>query len=183
MITKIEPETGAVARFQRMPLWQRGGLLLLPVALIGGGLTLANKDAPAPAAPPPPTVTAATPLVREVNEWDDYVGRFEASRSVEVRPRVSGAIVGVHFTDGATVQKGQLLFTIDARPFTAALAEARAGLASAQSELALAQSDLGRAERLVSVEAVSKSDVERLQTRVRAARASVAAAEARVRSR
>lgn len=188
MITRIEstegaPQSGALGRFRRLPLWQRGGLVLLPVALVAGGVSLANKDAPAVAAPPPPTVTAAAPLVREVNEWDDYVGRFEPSRSVEVRPRVSGAIVGVHFTDGAVVQKGQLLFTIDPRPFNAALAEARAGLASAQSELALAQSDLARAERLVSVEAVSKSDVERLQARVRAARAAVAAGEARVRSR
>ncbi|MGK6355043.1 efflux RND transporter periplasmic adaptor subunit [Sphingomonas sp. DT-207] len=189
MITRIEstdagePQPGTLGRFRRLPLWQRGGLVLLPVALVAGGVSLANKDAPTVAAPPPPTVTAATPLVREVNEWDDYVGRFEPSRAVEVRPRVSGAIVGVHFTDGAVVQKGQLLFTIDPRPFAAALAEARAGLASAQSELALAQSDLGRAERLVSVEAVSKSDVERLQARVRAARAAVAGAEARVRSR
>ncbi|MBL7599220.1 biotin/lipoyl-binding protein, partial [Escherichia coli] len=85
----------------------------------------------------------STPLVRDVNEWDDYVGRFEPSRAVEVRPRVSGAITGVHFTDGAIVQKGQLLFTIDQRPFAAALAEARAGLASAESDLALARSDLG----------------------------------------
>ena len=83
-------------------------------------------------------VTVAAPLEREINQWDDYVGRFEASRSVEVRPRVSGQVVGIHFTDGAIVQKGQLLFTIDARPFAASLAEARAGLASAQSDLALA---------------------------------------------
>nr|WP_227698791.1 efflux RND transporter periplasmic adaptor subunit [Sphingomonas hengshuiensis] len=166
-----------------MPGWQRGALLVLPVALVAGGVGLANRSAPAVAAPPPPTVTVATPLLRQINEWDDYVGRFEPSRTVEVRPRVSGAVVGVHFTDGAIVQKGQLLFTLDARPFAAALAEARAGLASSQSELALAQSDLGRAQRLVDVEAVSKSDVERLQARVRAANASVAAAQARVRAR
>lgn len=188
MITRIEsddtPRASVAGRFGRLPLWQRGSLVALPIALVAGGLVLANKDAPAAAAaPPPPVVTVATPLVREVNEWDDYVGRFEPSRSVEVRPRVSGAITGVHFTDGAVVRKGQLLFTIDPRPFTAALAEARAGLASAESDLALARSDLGRAERLVAAEAVSKSDVERLQARVRAAVAAVAAAQARVRSR
>lgn len=189
MISRIETESGGEqagvsARFKRMPVWQRGALVALPVALVAAGLGLASKDAPAAmAAPPPPVVTVATPLVREVNEWDDYVGRFEPSRAVEVRPRVSGAITGVHFTDGAVVRKGQLLFTIDQRPFAAALAEARAGLASAQSDLALARSDLSRAERLVSVEAVSKSDVERLQARVRAASAAVAAAQARVRSR
>lgn len=186
MITRIDPVTPDQADpspAPKRPLWQKAAVVALPVALVAGGIGLANRQAPALAAPPPPTVTVAQPLVREVNEWDDYVGRFEASRSVEVRPRVSGQVVGIHFTDGAIVQKGQLLFTLDARPLAAALAEARAGLATAQSDLALARSDLGRAERLVAAEAVSKSDVERLQARVRAANASVAAAQARVRAR
>jgi RND family efflux transporter MFP subunit len=187
MITRIDPvepdQSDSAAQPKRRPLWQKGAMVALPVLLIAGGMGLANRQAPALAAPPPPTVTVAQPLVRQVNEWDDYVGRFEASRSVEVRPRVSGQVVGIHFTDGAIVQKGQLLFTLDARPLAAALAEARAGLATAQSDLALARSDLGRAERLVAAEAVSKSDVERLQARVRAANASVAAAQARVRAR
>nr|WP_245646781.1 efflux RND transporter periplasmic adaptor subunit [Sphingomonas soli] len=188
MISKIEAPEGATpfsvgARFRKLSRWQKGGLLATPVALLVAGVTLAKNDAPAAAAPPPPTVTVAQPLAGQVNEWDDYVGRFEASRSVEVRPRVSGAVTAVHFTDGAVVAKGQLLFTIDSRPFAAALAEARAGLASAQSELALANADLGRANRLLDVEAVSKSDVDRLQARVRAASAAVAAAQARVRAR
>ncbi|MHA6720460.1 efflux RND transporter periplasmic adaptor subunit [Sphingomonas sp. RS6] len=176
--TERTPDAG-----KRMSRWQRGALVALPVALVAGGVAIFDRDSPAMAAPPPPVVTVAKPLVREVSEFDDYIGRFEPSRSVEVRPRVSGAIVGVHFKDGAVVQKGQLLFSIDPRPFAAALAEARAGLASAQSSFALAKSDLARAERLVDVEAVSKSDVEQLQARVRAASASVAAAEARVRAR
>jgi len=130
-----------------------------------------------------PMVTVAAPLERQINQWDDYVGRFEASRSVEVRPRVSGQIVGVHFTDGQIVRQGQLLFTIDARPFTAALAEARAGVATAQSELSLAETNLGRARRLLAEEAVSQSDVDRLTAAAQSARAALAAAQARVRSR
>lgn len=186
MITRIDPadpDQADPAPAPKRPLWQKAAVVALPVALVAGGIGIANRQAPALAAPPPPMVTVAQPLVREVNEWDDYVGRFEASRSVEVRPRVSGQVVGIHFTDGAIVKKGQLLFTLDSRPLAAALAEARAGLATAQSDLALARSDLGRAERLVAAEAVSKSDVERLQARVRAANASVAAAQARVRAR
>lgn len=188
MISRVETEetsrAGLSKRFRRLPFWQRAGVIALPIALVVGSTGIAFKGAPAaPAAPPPPVVTVAAPLVRDINEWDDYVGRFEASRAVEVRPRVAGAITGVHFTDGAVVRKGQLLFTIDPRPFTAALAEARAGLASAESDLALAHADLGRAERLVAVDAVSKSDLERLQARVRAATAAVAAGQARVRSR
>jgi RND family efflux transporter MFP subunit len=165
------------------PRWRKPALVLLPVAAVALGYTLIDRDAPAAAAPPPPTVTVSQPLVREVNEWDDYVGRFEPSRSVEVRPRVSGAVTAVHFTDGAIVRKGQLLFTIDSRPFAASLAEARAGLASAQSDVALARANLDRANRLVADDAVSKSDVDQLNARLRAATASLAAAQARVRSR
>jgi RND family efflux transporter MFP subunit len=187
MITKIE-ETGATeiaapGEARNGARWRRSALVALPLAALLGGLVIANREAPPPPAPPAPTVTVAQPLVRDVNQWDDYVGRFEASQTVEVRPRVSGQIVAVHFSDGQVVRKGQVLFTIDQRPFAAALAEARAGLASAQSDLALAQADLGRAQRLLDDQAVSRSEVDRLQARVRAAVAAVAAAQARVRSR
>jgi len=189
MLTRIEPEAGDIrgtrmVRFRSMPKWQRSSLLAAPIALlIAGGAILANDEAPAPPAPPPPTVTVSAPLVRDVTEWDEYIGRFEASQSVEVRPRVSGAITAVHFRDGEIVRQGQLLFTLDARPFAAALAEARAGLASARSDLVLAQADLGRALRLLEVEAVSRSDVDRLRARVQATQAALAGAEARVRAR
>jgi RND family efflux transporter MFP subunit len=188
MITKIVGEETAdskpvLARVRQLPRWQRGALVMVPVALAAAGLGLFNREPAAVAAPPPPVMTVAAPLVRQVSEWDEYIGRFEASRSVEVRPRVAGAITGIHFADGAYVRKGQLLFTIDARPFAAALAEARAGLGSAASELALARADLGRATRLLEVDAVSRSDVDRLTARVRSAEAALAAARARVRSR
>ncbi len=188
MMTNIEPDTGAakpgaVDRFRRLPLWQRGVAVLIPIALVAAVGVQLSRETPAAAAPPPPTVTVATPLVRAINEWDNYVGRFEASRSVEVRPRVAGAITAVHFTDGAVVRKGQLLFTIDPRPFAAALAEARAGLANAKSAVTLAEADLGRAERLLDIDGVSESDVDELRARVRATRAALAGAEARVRAR
>jgi len=170
-------------RFSTRPLWQRSALIAAPILLLAAGVTFLDGDNTAAAAPPPPMVTVAAPLEREINQWDDYVGRFEASRSVEVRPRVSGAITAVHFTDGAIVRQGQLLFTIDSRPFAAALAEARAGVATAQSELALAETNLGRARRLLAEEAVSQSDVDRLTAAAQSARAALAAAQARVRSR
>jgi RND family efflux transporter MFP subunit len=187
MITRIDTdganEVAAPDEARSGTRWRKGAFVAAPLALLLGGLVIANREAPPPPAPPVPTVTVAQPLVRDVNQWDDYVGRFEASRSVEVRPRVSGQITAVHFTDGQTVRKGQILFTIDPRPFAAALAEARAGLASAQSDLALARADLGRAQRLLDDQAVSRSEVDRLQARVRAAEAAVAGAQARVRSR
>ena len=177
----VAPEAPAPAPTPRRA--RRYAWLALPLAAAVGTGVLLNRGEPAAAAPPVPTVTVSAPLQREIAEWDDYVGRFEASRSVEVRPRVSGAITAVHFTDGAVVRPGQLLFTIDPRPFTAALAEARAGLATAQSDLALANANFARAQRLLADDAVSKSDIDQLSARVRAGSAAVAAAQARVRAR
>jgi len=163
--------------------WRRLAWIALVVAGVAiAWLFLRSGSAPA-AAPPMPVVTVATPLQQEVAEWDDYIGRFEASNSVEVRPRVSGQIVAVHFRDGDVVGKGQPLFTIDPRPYTAALAEAQAGVATARSDLLLARSDLDRALRLVEADAVAQSEIDRLRSRVTAAQASLAAAQARVRSR
>lgn len=170
-------------RFSERPLWQRSALVGGPIVALAAGAFFLGGEPSAIAAPAAPMVTIATPLERQINQWDDYVGRFEASRSVEVRPRVSGAITAVHFTDGALVRQGQLLFTIDSRPYAAALAEARAGVASAASDLMLAETDLGRATRLLAEEAVSRSDVDRITARVRAARAALAAAQARVQAR
>ena len=172
-----------IRKFRRLSRRQRISLLAAPLALLAGLAIVEFREAPVTAAPPTPTVTVASPLIRQISEWDDYSGRFEASKSVEVRPRVSGAIVAVHFTDGSVVHKGQLLFTIDSRPFVAALNEARAAVQGARSDLALAQADLGRATRLLEVDAVSRSDVDRLRARVQASQAALAAAQARVQSR
>lgn len=175
--------TGLRERFAGLAPWQRGGLALIVIALLVAAAVMLFDRPEATAAQAPPNVTVAQPLVREVSEWDDYVGRFAPSRTVEIRPRVSGAVTAVHFRDGAIVRKGQLLFTIDPRPFAAALAEARANVASARSAVALAQADLGRATRLIADEAVSAGEVDALRARVRASEAALAAAEARARSR
>jgi len=171
-----------VVEHRRSP-WRKLGW----IALIAGAIALAwyllgRSPVPA-AAPPPPVVTIATPLEREITEWAELIGRFEASRSVELRPRVSGQVTGVHFTDGQFVRAGQRLFTIDPRPYTAALAEAQAGIATTRSDLALARSDLERALRLVEDDAVSQSEIDALRARVAAGQAALAAAQARVRSR
>ncbi len=187
MLTKVTPDAGELtslgAKFSTRPLWQRAALVGSPLILLAAAATFWTSDPSPAAAPTAPTVTVAAPIERNVNQWDDYVGRFEASRSVEVRPRVSGAVVAVHFTDGAIVRQGQLLFTIDPRPFAAALAEARAGVATAQSELALAETNLGRGRRLVESGSVSQASVDQLIAKERSARAALAAAQARVQAR
>jgi len=187
MLSNVTPADGELKKLRvnlaARPMWQRAAIVGSPLVVLAAAVTLWNSDPSPAAAPPLPMVTVAAPLQQAINEWDDYVGRFEASRSVEVRPRVSGQIVSVHFTDGAIVQKGQLLFTIDPRPFAAALAEARASVASARAALTLADTNLGRARRLLEAEAVSQSDVDRLTAEVRSAQAALAAAQARVQSR
>lgn len=173
---RLPSRTGAKPTFLRAALLVAGLTTATACALF----LLPGKKSLAVSTVELPTVSVALPMQRTIVEWDDYVGRFEASRRVEVRPRVSGQIVGVHFKDGEIVQQGQLLFSIDSRPYQAAYAEAQAGLASATSELALARVDLARAQRLVGDSAISKSDIDQLQARVRAGTANVAGAQARV---
>jgi RND family efflux transporter MFP subunit len=100
------------------------------------------------AAPPPPAVTAAKPLVKEMQEWADFTGQFEAPESVEVRARVSGYLESVNFTDGQLVKKGDLLFVIEPRPFELALETAKAQQAEAEAQLQLAQAQLERTAQL-----------------------------------
>lgn len=166
----------------RRRIGRAGWIVLLVVTAGLAWYLLRGSSAPA-AAPPAPVVTVAAPIQREITQWDEFIGRFEASRHVELRPRVSGQVTAVHFRDGQFVRQGQPLFTIDPRPYRAALAEAQAGVATARSDLALARSDLDRALRLVADDAVAKSEVDALQARVNAVNAALAAAQARVRSR
>lgn len=132
--------------------------------------------------PPALPVTVAKPLVRDVTEWDDYVGRFEAIDKVDVRPRASGYLQRSHFTDGQYVRAGQLLFTIDARPSQAALDQARAQLAGAQARLANARTELARSATLAKSEAASQEEVEARRAAVRTGEADVAAARAAIRA-
>ncbi|WCT79627.1 efflux RND transporter periplasmic adaptor subunit [Novosphingobium humi] len=172
------PDTG------RSPLTRRITWVTLALALAGGfGWRAMHHDAATAPAMPIPTLGVATPMVAPVTQWDDYVGRFAPSQSVEIRPRVGGQITARHFRDGDIVQKGQLLFTIDQRPYRAALAEAAANVASARSTLALARNDLARASRLSGDEAISAGELDGLKARLQAAQAALAAAQARQQAR
>ncbi len=93
-------------------------LLGIAALLIGLVVTGCGKGAPQ-AAPPPPVVSVIQPIAREVIEWDEYIGRLESPETVEIRARVSGYLDKVHFKEGKEVKKGDLLFTIDPRPYQA----------------------------------------------------------------
>jgi RND family efflux transporter MFP subunit len=133
---------------------------------------------PAPPAPAPPTVEVGTPLSKRVAGWDDYSGRFEPVDAVEVRPRVSGAIESVNFTDGQVVKQGDLLFVIDPRPYAAEVAQAKAQVAGARAQLANADAELKRAQALVGKKLVSESETEVREAAQQKATAELAAAEA-----
>jgi RND family efflux transporter MFP subunit len=128
------------------------------------------------------TVTVATPLARKVVQWDEYTGRFEASERVAVRPRVSGYIDSVHFSDGADVKQGDLLFTIDRRPFEIAVEAARADLARAQAQVTLGQVDYQRAQELVRSATTSVRDLDQRKANLDTAQAQVMAAQAALRN-
>lgn len=129
-----------------------------------------------------PVVSVARPVSKEITEWDEFTGRFIAEQRVEVRSRVSGYLESVHFTEGTMVEKGQLLFTIDPRPFTAEVERARAELKRASTGLTRAQLEFERGERLQTSRAMSKETMEERHAARDAAQADVAAASARLRT-
>jgi RND family efflux transporter MFP subunit len=119
---------------------------------------------------------------REVTEWDEFTGRLEAVDTVAVRPRVSGYIARVAFVEGAAVQRGQLLFQIDPRPFQAEVDRLRAELARAQATVDRAASEFSRAERLRAEAAISHEEYERRAAVQHESRAQLAAVEAALRA-
>jgi len=155
---------------------------LVPL-FVGLGLALAGcGEAPQKqAAPPPPAVTVVKAQKQTVTDYDEYVGRFIAVDSVEIRARVSGYLEKVHFKDGQIVKQGDPLFIIDRRPFETTLAQVRATLAQARANLAYAESDLARASQLVRDRTITEQAFEQRTQAKRVAEASVQAQEAAVR--
>lgn len=138
-------------------------MLVAPVVL----LSCSRSQAPAP---PPPRVTIARPQVLTVTNWDEYPGHLEAVEMVEIRPRVSGYIDSIHFTDGAEVKAGDLLFVIDPRPY-------QAELDHAQARFELAENDLQRSEALRGTKAISEEEYDSRSKAAREAKAALDAAQ------
>ncbi len=147
-------------------------------AAISLALLLAACGQSAPPAPPAPQVTVANPVRQKLIDRDEYVGRFVAVDAVEIRARVSGYLEKVHFTDGQLVKAGDLLFTLDQRPFKAALDQAKADLARAKSQVDLTGADLSRAETLLQQKTIAEALYDQRVQAKRAADAALQAAEA-----
>jgi RND family efflux transporter MFP subunit len=150
--------------------------LLMLAATLGA---CGHKDKP-PAALPEVTVSA--PLQKDVVDWDDFVGRFEAVDQVDIRPRVSGYLQSIGFKDGEVVKKGQLLFVVDPRPYQATLDQSKAQATRAQATLTNTQTALARGQTLLAARAISQEEFDNRQAAERQAVADLAAAQANVRA-
>jgi RND family efflux transporter MFP subunit len=133
-------------------------------------------------APNLPAVTVAKPTQRTVVDQDEYVGRFVAVNAVDIRSRLSGYLAAIHFTDGQMVKKGDLLFTIDRRPFQIVLEQMRANLAQSRANLAFAKADLERGQSLLQNKTITEQTYDQRMQAKTVAEASVAAQEAMVHS-
>jgi RND family efflux transporter MFP subunit len=141
---------------------------LVAAAILGVATAGCSEGQPqqAKGPPPPPTVTVAKPARKLVVDEDEYVGRFVAVESVEIRARIGGYLEKINFTDGQMVKEGDVLFVIDRRPYRHVLEQAKANLAQARANLAYAQSDLDRGALLVKDKTITQQTYDqRLQTK------------------
>ncbi|HDC4807609.1 TPA: efflux RND transporter periplasmic adaptor subunit [Enterobacter kobei] len=151
------------------------GAMLLSLLLVGCDNSVAQN-----AAPPAPAVNAADVVVKSISQWDSFNGRIEAVESVQLRPRVSGYIDKVNFTDGQEVKKGEVLFTIDDRTYRAALEQAQATLERAKTQASLARSEANRTDKLINTNLVSREEWEQRRAAAIQAQADIRAAQAAV---
>jgi membrane fusion protein, multidrug efflux system len=164
-----------------MPPISRPGIMKAAPLFMAGVLSLLGFRAPALAQggpPPAPAVIVAAPVSKKVIQWDEYTGRFEAAAQVEIRARVSGFIDQVHFRDGQIVKQGDLLFTIDRRPYELAAEAAQAEVARARAQVSLADNEVERAEGLTRNQTITARDLDTRRSNLAVARAGQAAAEA-----
>ena len=160
---------------------RRGRRTLAPLAILVLAAGCVQTSAQ-PGPPPPPQVTVASVIERDVTEWDEFTGRLQAVDSVEVRPRVSGLIAAVRFQEGAIVRRGDPLFEIDPRPFQAEVDRLRAELNRAGATNQRAASELQTAVKLRTENAIAKEEHDRRAAFAQESTAQAAAVEAALRA-
>jgi RND family efflux transporter MFP subunit len=164
---------------QSISIWFAATVLALVILVQLAGCARGAGATPVVAAPAP-SVSVATVVSRQVSDFDEFTGRFEAVERVEIRPRVTGYISSVNFVQGREVTRGEVLFVIDPRPYEADLKHARAQLEQARSQLTLATSEQDRANRLLAAHAISREELESRESALEQAHATVAGAQAAV---
>jgi len=153
-------------------------LVLIAGLGFGGYKLLTRKSEAAPMTRPPANVTVALPVQQSVVEYREFTGTTESVRQVEIRARVEGVLEGIHFADGADVQKGDLLFEIEPELYQARRDRAEAAQVSAQAELDRAQVDLNRIQKAAETNAISQQDLTTAQANLQKAQAAVLEAQA-----
>ncbi len=161
--------------------------LVAVIAVVGSFAVLrvhagAREGTAKPTATQATVVNVAEVVSRKIIDWQSYSGRLEAVDRVEIRPLVSGSLTAVHFKDGSLVKKGDVLFTIDPRPYAAEVARALAQLVAAEARAAYTASDLARGQRLLADNAIARRDFEEKQNASREAAANLQAAQAALKS-
>jgi membrane fusion protein, multidrug efflux system len=158
-----------------------GTIATLTVAAFGAWFVYSSDAATPPHAPPVPQVVVSTPLQRQVDSRLGFLGQFSAIEQVELRAQVGGTLTGVYFKDGDIVHKGDLLFSIDARPYEIRLAQAKAQLETATARLALTDRELTRAQVLATKSFGTEQTVDQRTADQRSAQAAVDDAKAQIR--
>lgn len=157
-----------------------GILLLLAIVALCFAVACAKESASAPTqtAPPPPIVGVTPVALTNLVAFDDLPGRVDAVEEVELGAQIAGAVTAVKFVEGSLVKRGDVLIVIDARPYRALLARARAEETRASTRLELAQTEATRAERLAEGGAIPRREYETLRSASHQAHAEVGAAKA-----
>jgi membrane fusion protein (multidrug efflux system) len=155
------------------PTWHNVWVLL-------GAALLAACGADAPPPPPPPGIGVVEVIKRDTRITQDFVGQTRGSTDIPIRARVEGFLESRNFVEGRKVEKGQLLYTIDDRPFRAKVVEAEGRLAESRTMLAKSKADLARIKPLAEMKAVSQQDLDASVAQRDASLGSVQASEAQL---
>ncbi|WFC41734.1 efflux RND transporter periplasmic adaptor subunit [Pseudoxanthomonas sp. SE1] len=155
-------------------------VLAFAIALVGAGIVIARTGNEAHAEPAAalPVVKIQYAMERPVSDTQDYTGRLEAVDVVDVRPKVPGTLLKVHFKDGQQVQQGDLLFTIDPAPLLTQVNQAQANLAKVSEQRRLTELEQARAQKLIASNSISRKDFDALDHGAREAAASLNGAKA-----
>jgi multidrug efflux system membrane fusion protein len=184
---ELHPAEAARADVKKSRRWKLLAASAAVIAIVGGGAFLVQSNggpvaASAQAAPAAVPVSVASVERRDVAVWDEFAGRLEAVERVEVRPRVAGTVLSVHFREGALVKQGDLLVTIDPAPYAAEVERAEAQVVAAEARVSLAKGELERGEQLWSTRNVSQRDLDQRVNAHREAQGNLRSAQAGVTS-
>ena len=162
-----------------------GTALVLAMAAAGLAFMLQSPQVHAdalPAAPQATPVSVAAVTQADVATWDEFSGRLEAVERVDLRSRVAGTVQSVHFREGALVNKGDLLVTIDPAPYAAEVERAEAQVVAAEARQSFTKSELERAQRLLDERAIAQREPDERANAHREAQANLRAAQAALQS-